>query len=401
MEGRNQTDRIAKRAKKMLASLSKTINADKSEFGVSIYDKRYSKSQLYKLPFLSKAIVDKQIVDMESQGHVFKRTESGIGYSISMDEILTIYKRRNVPTYKEKNSSEPYILVVSNLKGGATKTVSTVTLAHALRTHESLICEDLKILIIDLDPQASATMFLNSDKSIGELEFTACQAMLQNVSVEELKSDFIVKSNVGGVDVLPANLDDAFIADQWYNLCKEHLPSQNPRRVLKENIIDKLKGEYSFIFIDNGPHLDAFLENTLYSADILFTPIPPSTVDFHSTLKYLGRLPELCENLAANDAKPKYKRNIGFMTKLADKVDHDDCKSLAKDIFGGDMLDVSLQRIDAYERCGESFDTVISANPKYYDGATQTLKSAQKNAYSFAKSVFDRVKNIREDNNNE
>ncbi|HIF9512242.1 TPA: hypothetical protein ACX6SS_000541 [Photobacterium damselae] len=39
------------------------------------------------------------------------------------------------------------------------KTVSTVSLAHVLHTHPALIKEGLRILVIDLDPQASATMF--------------------------------------------------------------------------------------------------------------------------------------------------------------------------------------------------------------------------------------------------
>ncbi|MBP1039249.1 ParA family protein, partial [Serratia fonticola] len=116
---------------------------------------------------------------------------------------------------------------------------------------------------------------------------------LQNVSREELLNEFIVPSVVPGVDVLPASIDDAFIASGWESLCAEYLPGQNPHSVLRENIIDKLKSDYDFIFVDSGPHLDAFLKNAIAAADLLMTPIPPAQVDFHSTLKYLTRLPEL------------------------------------------------------------------------------------------------------------
>ncbi len=84
--------------------------------------------------------------------------------------------------------------------------------------------------------------------------------MLQNVSREELLEEFIVPSVVPGVDVMPASIDDAFIASDWRELCNEHLPGQNIHAVLKENVIDKLKSDYDFILVDSGPHLDAFLK---------------------------------------------------------------------------------------------------------------------------------------------
>lgn len=46
--------------------------------------------------------------------------------------------------------------------------------------------------------------------------------------------------------------------------------------------------------------------------------------------------------------------NIGFMSKLSNKADHKYCHSTAKEVFGGDMLDVVLPRLDGFERCGES-----------------------------------------------
>ena len=83
------------------------------------------------------------------------------------------------------------------------------------------------------------------------------------------------------------------------------------------------------------------------------------------------------------------------MSKLAQKVDHRTCHSLAKEIFGGDMLDAVLPRLDGFERCGESFNTVISVNPATYVGSTEALKKARLAAEDFAKAVFDRIEFIR------
>lgn len=391
-----QVLKVAQRSEKMLHSLTDQIQAQKAELRENTFYQVYAKAALAKLPKLTRASVDYAVNEMEENGYVFDKRAAGSStkYAISIQNIIDIYHHRGVPKYRDRHDGA-YTLFIGNLKGGVSKTVSTVSLAHALRAHPHLLCEDLRILVIDLDPQSSATMFLNHERSVGLVEATAAQAMLQNVSGEELKAEFIAPSIVPGVDVLPASIDDAFIASRWDELCAQHLPGQNVHTVLYENVIAKLKDDYDFIFVDSGPHLDAFLKNAIAASDLLLTPVPPAQVDFHSTLKYLTRLPELISIIEDSGAACRLQGNIGFMSKLSNKADHKLCHSLAKEIFGGDMLDAALPRLDGFERCGESFDTVISANPATYVGSSEALKNARSAAEDFAKAVFDRIEFIR------
>ncbi|QTO56231.1 AAA family ATPase (plasmid) [Duffyella gerundensis] len=391
-----QVLKVAQRSEKMLHSLTDQIQAQKAELRENTFYQVYAKAALAKLPKLTRASVDYAVNEMEENGYVFDKRAAGSStkYAISIQNIIDIYHHRGVPKYRDRHDGA-YTLFIGNLKGGVSKTVSTVSLAHALRAHPHLLCEDLRILVIDLDPQSSATMFLNHERSVGLVEATAAQAMLQNVSGEELKAEFIAPSIVPGVDVLPASIDDAFIASRWDELCAEHLPGQNVHTVLYQNVIAKLKDDYDFIFVDSGPHLDAFLKNAIAASDLLLTPVPPAQVDFHSTLKYLTRLPELISIIEDSGAACRLQGNIGFMSKLSNKADHKLCHSLAKEIFGGDMLDAALPRLDGFERCGESFDTVISANPATYVGSSEALKNARSAAEDFAKAVFDRIEFIR------
>nr|AKN40963.1 Chromosome (plasmid) partitioning protein ParA [Enterovibrio norvegicus] len=391
-----QVGKIAERSLRMLSALTDQINNQKEELDAQHFHQSYSKATVAKLPKLSKAIVDKTVSEMEEAGYEFAKRKAGSTkvYAMSIQNIIDIYRHRQVPRYSDRHE-DAFVISIGNLKGGVSKTVSTVSLAHGLRAHPHLLQEDLRILVIDLDPQSSATMFLSHNYAIGSVDTTAAQAMLQDVSREELIEEFVVASGVPGVDVIPASIEDAFIASKWEELCAEHLPDQNMYTVLKHNIIDKLRSDYDFIFVDSGPHLDAFLINALASADLLMTPIPPAQVDFHSTLKYLSRLPELYAIIEETGYSPSLVASIGFMSKLANKADHKLCHSFAKEIFGGDMLDVALPRLDAFERCGESFDTVISANPTNYAGSTEALKSARIAAEDFAKAVFDRIEFIR------
>lgn len=392
----NQFNKIASRSVRLLQSLTAQVQSQKEELNETTYYQVYSKAAVAKLPKLTRASVDYAVNEMENDGYAFEKRQAGtaLKYAMTIQNIIDIYHHRGVPKYRDRYP-EAFTFFVGNLKGGVSKTVSTVSLAHALRTHPHLIFEDLRILVIDLDPQSSATMFLDHMQSIGTVDTTTAQAMLQNVSREELLNEFILPSVVQGVDVIPASIEDAFIASQWELLCAEHLPEHNIYTVLRENIINKIKKDYDFIFIDSGPHLDAFLSNAIAAADILMTPVPPAQVDFHSTLKYLTRLPELIEMIESTGASVNLISNIGFMSKLVNKTDHKLCHSLAKEIFGGDMLDVALPRLDGFERCGESFDTVISANPSTYIGSSEALKSAKIAAEDFSKAVFDRVEFLR------
>lgn len=392
----SQVMKVAQRSERMLLSLTEQIQAQKLELQENSYYQIYAKAALAKLPKLTRASVDYAVNEMEESGYQFDKRAAGssVKYAMSIQNIIDIYHHRGVPKYRDRHT-EAFTLFVGNLKGGVSKTVSTVSLAHALRAHPHLLYEDLRILVIDLDPQSSATMFLNHERSVGLVEATAAQAMLQNVTRDELVSEFIVSSIIPGVDVLPASIDDAFIASSWDQLCATHLPGQNIHSVLYANVVSKLKKDYDFIFIDSGPHLDAFLKNAIAASDLLMTPVPPAQVDFHSTLKYLTRLPELIGIIEESGAVCRLQGNIGFMSKLSNKADHKLCHSLAKEIFGGDMLDATLPRLDGFERCGESFDTVISANPSTYVGSSEALKNARSAAEDFAKAVFDRIEFIR------
>lgn len=388
----DKIEKIAGRAAKLLNKLSETINEDKKEFDSETYSPTFSKAALADFPELAKAKVDKAVSELETAGYTFKKRKAGKTevYDMDINDVIKIYEHRGVPKYRD-NHSEALVLFLNNLKGGVAKTVSAVTLAHGFRCTPQLIQHDLRVLVIDLDPQASATMFLNHNFSIGSVDTTSAQAMLQNVTREELIDEFIQKTNIDGVDVIPASIEDAFIASQFESLSEEYLPEQKIYNILKENIIDKIKGDYDFILLDSGPHLDAFLLNSFVAADALLIPVPPAQVDFHSSLKFLARIPGLFEKINDSGSKIDISTFAGFMTKTEKNAAHQNARSILKDVCGAEIIDVALPLSKAFERSGESFSTVFSTNPKYYAGDKKSLQAAREKAEEFTISVFDKL----------
>ncbi|KGT87109.1 chromosome partitioning protein ParA [Erwinia typographi] len=387
---------IALRANALLQVMSRDIEEQRKEFNLTDYHQTYTRNAVAKLPKLSRRIVEQSMKEMDERGYEFNKKQIGNveQYALTIQNVIDIYNHRKIPKYRDIHK-DPYVIFVVNLKGGVSKTVSTVTLAHALRVHQDLLRHDLRILVIDLDPQASSTMFLDHTHSIGSVLETAAQAMLNDLDSDALRKSVIRRTIIPGVDVIPASIDDGFVASQWDELVKEHLPGIKPSEVLRKKIIERVANYYDFIFIDTGPHLDPFLLNGLAASDLLLTPTPPAQVDFHSTLKYLTRLPEMLEQLEEEGVEPRLSASIGFMSKMTGKRDHETSHSLAREVYASNILDSSLPRLDGFERCGESFDTIISANPMSYPGSAEALKKARTEAERFTKAVFDRIEFIR------
>ena len=150
----------------------------KREFDTVHYWKRYTKHSLKDLPNLSRAQADNAIHDMEVAGYVFPKIPSGSTekYNLTIHDVSNLYEHRGVAKYRDSHRGG-FVVFVTNLKGGVSKTVSIVNLAHGLRAHDNLLKEDIRVLVVDLDPQASATMFNDETLAIGQIDNSSAQAI--------------------------------------------------------------------------------------------------------------------------------------------------------------------------------------------------------------------------------
>ena len=145
------------------------------------------------------------------------------------------------------------VLSIANQKGGVGKTTTAINLAAALAASE------LRVLLVDSDPQGNSTTGVGVEKQDGRP--TLYNVLLQDRPVH----DAITPTAYEGLSLLPA--DQNLVAT---NLDLVDAPNREHR--LRAGLEPVLKS-YDYILIDCPPALDLLTLNALTASDAVLVPI--------------------------------------------------------------------------------------------------------------------------------
>jgi len=154
-------------------------------------------------------------------------------------------------TTSKKN--QPRVIALMNQKGGVGKTTTTVNLAAALAKLGT------RTLVIDLDPQAHATLHLGVDP--GSLETSIYDVLLE----PEAEMSGTLRQARENLWVLPAETDLAAVENEL-----QDAPDRNQRLA---KAINSVRDRFDAVLLDCPPALGLLTLNALAAADEVLIPM--------------------------------------------------------------------------------------------------------------------------------
>lgn len=212
------------------------------------------------------------------------------------------------------------VIAITNQKGGVGKTTTAINLAAALAA------SDLKVLLVDNDPQGNSTSGLGVQKTPG-------MATTYNVLVDRVSpSDAIQHTEMDGLDVLPA--DKNLVGVNF------DLVSVEGRESILRDQLSSIRAGYDYILIDCPPSLDLLTLNALMAADSALVPIQ---CEFFA-LEGISELMDTIQRIGESFGHPVSIEGILLTmfddrTNLAKQVAND-----LRDFFGDDVLKTVIPR---------------------------------------------------------
>lgn len=155
-------------------------------------------------------------------------------------------------------------IAVFNQAGGVAKTTVTQNLGY------HLACRSHRVLLIDMDPQASLTTFMGLEPD--ELEQSLYDA-LKN------EDPLYILEDLMKLDVAPTNLK--------LSAAEMELVNADLREMRLKNAIEPIQEYYDFILIDCPPSLGLLSYISLVAANYVLVPIETEFKAFQGTNKLL------------------------------------------------------------------------------------------------------------------
>jgi chromosome partitioning protein len=162
----------------------------------------------------------------------------------------TFTREKNKPM-KETRPSLPRTLAVVSQKGGSGKTTAAVNLAAALGERGR------RVLVVDLDPQASASSWLGiRDGGRGLFD-----AFTGNGNL----ADLVHLTDVSNVSVIPSS--------SWLIGLEKALAAEVGAETVLRRLLDRLPKEWDHVFLDCPPSLGVLTVNALTAVPGILVPV--------------------------------------------------------------------------------------------------------------------------------
>ncbi|SDC61169.1 Cellulose biosynthesis protein BcsQ [Pelagirhabdus alkalitolerans] len=205
------------------------------------------------------------------------------------------------------NNKKCHVVTFGNFKGGTGKTTNSTMMAY------SLAKMGYKVLLSDQDPQANATsLYLRTKANHSDDIVTFDKTLMTAIQDQDLSP--IITEVRENLYLLPSFSDFA----QYPKFLERSFSQESDRVKYFSTLLEPIKSEFDFIFIDVPPTISIITDSALYASDWVvvvlqtherslqgaevFTNYLQSLIDdYGADMDILGILPVLLKNNAPVD----------------------------------------------------------------------------------------------------
>jgi chromosome partitioning protein len=189
---------------------------------------------------------------------------------------------------RRREGDKLQVIAVANFKGGSAKTTTTVHLAHYLAI------QGLRVLAIDLDPQASLSAMFGYQPEFDVDENETVYAAIRYDEQRRPIREVIRNTYFNGIDLIPANLELMEYEHETPQAIAEGYGRGDEiffRRL--SSVISEVEADYDVVLIDAPPQLGYLTLGALCAATALLITIHPAMIDVASMNQFLAMMSDL------------------------------------------------------------------------------------------------------------
>jgi chromosome partitioning protein len=270
--------------------------------------------------------------------------------------LARLLPRPGIRTETAKGAPMGRVISFANQKGGVAKTTTTLNLGVALAE------QDLKVLLVDLDPQGNLTMSqgLNPDT----IERSMFDVLVHRLPIQEVIQHTEADLAVSSIDLAGAELA---------------LSSMIGRERALEKAILPVRESYDYVLIDTPPSLGLLTINALVASNGVIVPVQCEYLSLRGLVQLENTLSMIRENL---------NPDVGIEGILPTMYDSRTLHSreaveILQENFGDLVFDTKIRKTVRYAEAPVKGTSVLKYDPSgsaaqaYRELAKEVLDGAQ------------------------